>query len=370
MHILRRYTNRIEGIYDFAKEVSFNKISQGVVIDINPVWLHAYLLDRAGLNPDALHMPWSFMEEIALHNLYSQNPIEGDAIDFGWIDKSGWVNNVTRHMLNSRGRPIAEPSLPFVVKAIAKPASPEFFETRAQLVALATRQNFFALVETRPLGRLAAAPGDACLAGGVPGTIGGFLRDQNTNRVYAATCGHVASQGASVDISGKPLGVCSHSCAPLQQPPGQLCAPGCPEANKLDLALIDLGNATVANVVTGVAAQIGCKQSIVLRGGMSLINTFEVGGILMTYCPGESNVCFENMFEVRLPYRSGIINPRVRAAFATVPTQGDSGGWIETADRKWCGVLVAVDGSTGYALEADDTLYLANATFGMDLQLA
>jgi len=44
---------------------------------------------------------------------------------------------------------------------------PEFFETRTQLVGLVTRQDFFV---TRPLGTLAASPGDKCLEGG-------YLRD-------------------------------------------------------------------------------------------------------------------------------------------------------------------------------------------------
>jgi len=75
------------------------------------------------------------------------------------------------------------------VKVIARPVSPEFFETRAQLVGLVTRQDFFV---TRPLGTLAASPGDKCLEGG-------YLRDlNNKSQVYAVPCVHVASTGTSV----------------------------------------------------------------------------------------------------------------------------------------------------------------------------
>ena len=63
-------------------------------------------------------------------------------------------------------------------------------------------------------------------------------------------------------------------------------------------------------------------------------------------------------------------SPQRFAAFATVPIQGDSGGWLETSANEWCGVLVAVDHMMGYALEADDTLVAANAAFGTQLQLA
>jgi hypothetical protein len=303
-------------------------------------------------------------------NLLRLQSIESDAIDFKWIDKSGWVKNVTRHLLDNSDRSIPDSALPFIVKVIARPVSPEFFETRGQLVALVTRQDFFAIVETRPPGTLAASPGDKCLAGGVPGTIGGFLRDLNKGQVYATTCGHVASTGAIVTVAGNHLGVCSHSHPPSRMAPGQSCTAACPCANELDLALIDLRNATVTTAVTGVAAQIAPHQSIVLRGGASNVNPFEVGGHAMTYCPGKSNVCFKNLFEVRPPSPGGIVNPRVSAAFATVPLQGDSGGWLETAAKEWCGVLVAVDHLMGYALEADDTLAAANAAFGIQLQLA
>ncbi len=93
-------------------------------------------------------------------------------------------------------------------------------------------------------------------------------------------------------------------------------------------------------------------------------------GLMLTYCPGNSNVCFENMFEVRPPSPGGIVSPRMRTAFATVSTQGDSGGWLETASGEWCGVLVAADHLMGYALEADDTLSEADSAFGTQLQLA
>jgi hypothetical protein len=103
---------------------------------------------------------------------------------------------------------------------------------------------------------------------------------------------------------------------------------------------------------------------------MSQVNIFEAGGLMLTYCPGNSNVCFENMFEVRPASPGGIVSPRARTAFATVPTQGDSGGWVETATAEWCGVLVAADHLMGYALEADDILTEANAIFGTKLRLA
>ena len=370
MHLLRNYVNRIEGLPGFVEEAAANVVTQGIVLDINPIWLAAYRVARSGLRPDAFDMHWSPWPSFLLEELFLSETIEGDTIDFNWTDKTGHVENFTRHLMKDFNKPsLPASTLPFIVKVIAKPVGADLAEQRAQLVALATVQSFLALVETRPLGRLAASPGDACLASGVPGTIGGFLREANSGRRYAATCGHVVAKGIGVTISGTHLGVCAHSHAPKQLTAGQSCTPACSAANRLDFALVDIGHAAVRNCVTGVAAQIASRQSIVLRGSMTN-STFEVGGLVMTYCPGNSNVCFENLFEVRPPATGGILSPRIRTAFATVPTQGDSGGWLETVSgSEWCGVLVAADTLMGYALEADDVVSEANVAFGTQLQL-
>ena len=371
MHVLRPYVNSIEGLSGFIAEVAGNAVTQGVVLDVNPIWLAAYRMARAGLRPDAFDMHWMLWPALLLEDLLLTDTVEGDAIDFTWADKAGRVENLTRNLLENFHKQLPASSLPFLVKVIARPVDSELAEGRAQLVTLTAAQNFFAVVETRPLGRLAVSPGGGCAAGAANGTIGGFLREHGGNCIYAATCGHVVSKGINVTYGGANLGTCSHSHAPKRLPPGQSCTPACPSANKLDLALIDLGTVSVTNTVTGMAAQIASRQSVVLRGGVTNVNAFEVGGLVITYCPGNSNVCFENLFEVRPPASGGILNPRIRTAFATVPTQGDSGAWIETASAsEWCGVLVAADTLMGYALEADDVIAEANSSFSMQLELA
>jgi hypothetical protein len=373
MHVLRPYVNRIEGLTTFVETAASNAVTQGVVLDINPIWLAAYRMARAGLRPDAfdMMMHWSPWPSFLAEDLFLSGTVEGDAIDFNWTDKAGRVENFIRNLREDYHKEIPASAQPFIVKVIAQPVGPNQAETREQLVRLAASQNFFALVETRPLGRLAASPGDACLAGSVPGTIGGFLRDTTTGGVYAATCGHVVSKGTSVTSSGKRLGICSYSHPPKKLAAGQACTSACPNANKLDLALVDLGSTSGTNIVTGIAATIASRQSIVLRGGVTGVNTFEVGALVLTYSPGISSVCFENLFEVRPISSGGILNPRIRTALATVPTQGDSGAWVETTPAsEWCGVLVATDSLMGYALEADDVIAEANTAFGTQLDLA
>lgn len=367
MHVLRPFVEETSGLISFVSSVMSNPVAQGVVLDVNPFWFEAYRLARVGLSPNALEGPWPYR---SLRDSLLVDTSD-DLIDFGWSDDTGWVEKSTRRFFaGSSQRTLLNLSL--IVKVIAKPVDSKLAGQRASLVSLAASQtSFLAIVETRPLGRLALASGDSCLAGGyLPGTIGGFLRDGGSGAIFATTCGHVATIGANVSVAGNYIGSCLRSNAPVPLQNGAHCTPACPSANKLDLALIDIGGATVSNTVTGVATSLSSRQRITLRGGKSGVHAYETGGLVITYSPGASNVCFENMFEVRPLSPGGILNQRVRNIWASVPTQGDSGSWIETGSTpEWCGVLVAADGLMGYALEASDVLNEANTAFGMQLQL-
>jgi hypothetical protein len=372
MHILREYVDRIEGLSGFASEVASNPLSQGVALDINPIWLYAYRLHCAGLIPRFLDGLWPEfgMASHLVEMLMARQAFDEDAIDFDWVDKTGWVREHTQYLRENHGHSLPDYLYTFIVKVITKPISRDRFKERDQLLYLTTRQTFFTMVETRPLGALALSPGDGCNAAGIPGTIGGFLRDLNTGTIYASTCGHVVSSGVNVtDASGKQIGICRHSKAPHILSSNQYCRSGDPGTNKLDFALMDCGKTAGKNTVSGKAAQIVPHQTIILRGAASKVNAFEVGAHMITYCPGTSNTCFEKMFEVRPRASSGLLNARVHAAITPLPTQGDSGGWVETSSKEWCGVLIAADHLMGYALEADDIVAQADVAFGTQLQL-
>lgn len=371
MHVLRRYVDQVEGLSAFAAEAAANPVTQGVVLDINPVWRWFHALHRAGLRPE-LGMPsWESFLRLQ-SSLAAQfailEPMQADEPDFKWVDPTGYVAMLSRQVRG--GAIVSDSMLPFVVKVIAKPVGEEFFSAREELAAMAARQRFFAIVETRPMGMLAAAPGDGCTANGFPGTIGGFVRDLHNNRVFGLTCGHVAALGAWVSAGGKTVGQCVFSWMPTPLFAGQTCTRGCPGANRLDAALIDMTGEESPNAVTGIAAKIVSQQKITLRSAQTGVAAFEVGGAVLTYCPGNSQVCFENLFEVRPPAPSGLLNPRLKTAFATVPIQGDSGGWIETQSKEWCGMLVATDHLMGYALEAEDVVKEVNQAWGMNLAVA
>jgi hypothetical protein len=370
MHVLLEEVAELEGIEKLLDQVSSIPITQGVVMDINPIWLFLYRLNRAGL---AYRFPIARNEYNWLtEQLVNMESLEGDEIDFSWLDSDDVVKYFSSEFFSLQGgiESLPERHLPFIIKIIVKPISRELLSLRSELVEIARNQPFLTVVETRPLGHLAAAVGDKLTAGGVPGTLGGYLQDQNSGCIYATTCGHVASKKSSITIAGNQVGTCSYSHPPSVLSKGQVCSKGGNNTNALDLALLDLGATSSSNVVSGVASTITPHQNILMRGGVTKTTKFEVGGLVITYSPGNSNTCFSNMFEVRPPSSCGLLNPTLRTALASVPTQGDSGAWIETMGKEWCGILVAADHLMGYALEADTSLIEADRKFGTRLQLA
>ena len=162
MHILREYVDRIEGLSGFASEVASNALTQGVALDINPIWLYAYRLHCAGLIPRFLHGPWPEfgMASHLVEMLMERQAFDEDAIDFDWMDKTGWVQEHTQYLREHHENSLPDYLLPFIVKVITKPMNRDQFREREQILYLTTRQAFFAIVETRPLGALALSPGD------------------------------------------------------------------------------------------------------------------------------------------------------------------------------------------------------------------
>src|SRR5436305_11729926 len=113
MHVLRQYVDGIEGLRGLVAEAAANTVTQGVLLDINPVWLLAYRLSRTGLRPFFRPFHPEFVWEYAwiapalLERIVSLETIEGDVIDFKWRDKSGWVQEIlyrTAHL----GKPLPD----------------------------------------------------------------------------------------------------------------------------------------------------------------------------------------------------------------------------------------------------------------------
>ena len=353
MHVLREWGDRIEGLTEFIARAMESPACQGVVLDLNPIWLAAWRTFAAGLDPT---IGLSFVG----------HPLQA-ALNF-WLDGDPYIDLKWHHReIQARiefifRRNIKEGDQPFLVKAIALPVT----GARAELAEIVRSAPFPAIVETRPPANLAVACGDSCaMAGGLNGTIGGFLRDSNAGTIFAATCGHIVpTPGVSVSAAGAAIGNCAYSQAPTPIPAGQYCRPGASCVTPLDLALVDIGKTSVVNTANGIATAVYPTENVQMNGAVTPTANYVVSGVCLTYIAGRA--CFDTLFEVRPPVSGGAAAAWTRRP--TIPQQGDSGAWVERrTSGEWCGILTATDSQQGYAQEASAAVSAADNKFGTQL---
>lgn len=366
MHYLRTRVEQIEGLNGFIDSVCKNRITQAVVLDVNPIWLAAYQLSQAGIDPHILGRYWP--PDLP----YGHSPLDwlqSVAGSIGYMDLN-WNHEVVSYLTRRVFGRDLKAYEQFLVKAVAFPTlSPELARERAALIEIVHAAPFPAIVETRTPAALVVSCGDQCISGtGNRGTIGGFLKDSLSGTIFAATCGHVVSSGL-VTVKSASIGLCSKSHAPSAVGATHLCHPKGAGLTRLDLALIDIGSASVTNTLSTIAPFVYSGEDVTAIGAVTGMVSYQVGGVSLVHKIGTH--CFANLFEIRPPAGSGVISLRAKALVATVPQPGDSGAWIQpTGSKEWCGMVVAADHLMGYALEADTIISEGNSVFKMNLDLA
>jgi hypothetical protein len=298
--------------------------------------------------------------------------------DFHWSPKS-WSELRSSFWRSLLSRDVPYDFPPFVTKIIVRSAQKDDEGQRPALETMARNTRMPVSIIERPRARLALAGGDAIAGQGGPGTIGGFLRERSSTRLFGVTCGHVAgAQGANIlDGSNQGIGRCIHAESPRPNAPGALCRRSDPNAvlNRIDAALIDLSVTPTPATLGGWTSQFASWRAIAMTGAMAGTRRYitgMVGGLAPFYrmIGGlKQEFCFEDIFEVRIQ-TGNLIHPQIGALFATPPQQGDSGSWIElqgAQGSEWCGMLVGVDGQMGYAIEAQTVVDWAKTSHGLDL---
>src|SRR5579864_9070534 len=365
MHVLQLVLAELEDlrrdISNLSERLGGNPLLLGLVLELNPLWLVADTVSQAGLREDEIS-PWG----------------QWDLMRLGVIER--WSSPLWTGDLKRRYRSADEGTrvvfgvrnpdyTPFLVKVIARPMEREISEqlgARSELLAVAAEAPFPAVVETRPLPRLVAKPGDRIQgASGARGTLGGFLQDRGTGEVFAATCGHVVSSGW-VAKGGKPLGQCVHAEPPWPLQPGDRCYAQHPRMALLDLALISVPpGARIENRATSVAGVVYQHDIVEMAGASSGRQHYEVGGLHITYGIGGS--CWGELFDLWPIIGPGILPAWFHLARAHPPANGDSGAWLLRHDSEWCGVVVAADHFRGFALSADAVLSRGSQQFNLQL---
>lgn len=197
LHALRGVAQEFPGFRSFVDSVMQLHIAQGIVVDLNPIWLAAYELDQAGIDPDALYRfgptRWPDME----HRDQLFGSRLAGAIDLKWSHDV--VDRLTQVWFP---RPIDNVAV--IVKAIASPITDVELEIeRRTLRNLVAEAGFLAIAETRPVATLIAGGGDAftTLGGARAGLIAHGARVPAIARDEA---GNVVAE--TVGVASVPLG--------------------------------------------------------------------------------------------------------------------------------------------------------------------
>jgi hypothetical protein len=354
--------NIINGL---SERIVNNPLKHALVLDLNPLWLSAYRLEDAGLSPDILFELFPFRYLIQdIGTIFPHILVGGGPIDLS--RKFPQIDKFARLIFGGRKN-----HQPFMLRIFAKPApsnTGEWIEYRRQLVYAARETPIPTIVETQDLAQLIAAPGDRILSSsGVPGTIGGFLKENTSGNVYAVTCGHVISAGNA--YTGNQLfGACSYAMTPTILPPGVGCSTSCGYVTDLDVALVDIGWTQPVNLATSVAQIVSPGDIVIMDGATSGSMRYEVGGAVIDHAIGGS--CWSKLFLFHAPVNSGLFGPAVNVAITSPPKGGDSGAWLRRNGNEWVGMVVASNSLFGFALAGTHILTQTQTAFGRTFQLA
>jgi hypothetical protein len=342
-----------------SERTAKNPLKHAIVLDLNPIWLACYRLSEAGLSEDAFFYRFGSLA-------YRLLQLGGGG---GYIDLSRKFS--TSHQLTADlfGANL-DPS-PYLLRIFARPIlerGGDGIEYRQRLIQAARETPIPTIVETQEPARLLAAPGDR-ITSAAPGfgTLGGFVQDTNTKKTFAMTCGHVISTGAASTPSGH-LGPCVHAAVPIPLPSGVPCTSSCSFLTDLDVALIDVSGAAVANAASSIAAIIAPGDIVTMNGATSGVRRYEVGGAMVEQTIGGS--CWTRLSQFHAPVSVGVLPVAASVAMTPPPDRGDSGAWLLRGAGEWAGMVVAGNALHGYALAGSAIIAQSDKSFGTQLQLA
>jgi len=280
---------------------------------------------------------------------------------------------------------------PFIVKIYILPTTSATLESRRRVEGYAREQPFFTSVIDSPMAVLAApVEGGVDITASGPGTLGGFLKDQN-GKHWGLTCGHVAQKtGSTAALAGGQgnLGIVRYSNFSnlSAQSQGAMCNPYVATGNhSVDAALIEVASQhTAVGSVHSLGridkifdrTQLNSGNVVSMTGAMSGTHDYDIGGYGVTLQVQLSNggayYCFSDLFDFYAPPNApGWVPGRLAQAAAPRPLHGDSGSWLcfnySANLYAYFGTMIAVRGAVGIATFADSLLQWAKKDHGLQL---
>ena len=365
---LREYFEKSEALRAIVKETSDVRIVRGYTLDVDPFWSLAYDIEDGIADPSLAGL----LEWLATRDFPTLYEFARRAPSYQGYRRRDLYRSVPAwDRYNKNAKQKRSPVVMTVVhRPLRAPTEKDDTDRDAlrRLFSIAAKASVAIRIEERPPARLALAGGDKILTGGgKSGTLGGVLTDSHSGDLYGVTCAHVAQKHDKIsDSAGTPLGTCTADTARTTLPSAKVCDPvnlampspspgNGPDVNMLDCALIKLTTSTFHQPIGAVAPALTQGQDVVMHGAATGTTWHKLGSLCLSYQFTESghDYCFRDAIEL-LPQPRGPLGGAIGSLFATVPTQGDSGGWILTDDTPadWAAVFFGEDGHRGFAIRA------------------
>jgi hypothetical protein len=373
----------LTGLGDLGEAQS---LIHGIFIDIHPVW--KMIVDYRRITGFDDWLPF-FEGSWMLHPAHYAALCYAGGQSGGPYDldesPSIWQEICHRHNKKT--------GLPFIVKLYVIPTTSETLELRRRVEGYARERPFFTSVIDSPMAVLAAqVEGGADISASGPGTLGGFLKDQN-GTLWGVTCGHVAqSTGSTVALGAGHVnfGTVSYSNFPQLSPQTRaaVCNQYVTAANlAVDAALIDVasqhkpvGSVQSVGRIDKIfdRTQLNSGSTVSMTGARSGTHQYDIGGYGVTakvrLANGSGYYCFSHLFDFYAPaYAPNWMPSRVAQAAAPRPLQGDSGAWLCFNHSgnlyAYFGNMIAVRGVVGIATFADALIKWAKDDHGLQLDI-
>jgi hypothetical protein len=364
MHLLHRALESDERLRGVVSELSAgiakNPLKQAILLDLNPYWRMAQRLEAAGLDERVLFD----MAAIVDGGFLLPNFVSGGApIDLNF--RSDLAETLTGRLF---GYERQQNDGPYLLRIYSRAAPIGKWEGDSgfyrQLVEQARACPIPTVVETHSEAQLIALPGQRVFSNGCSGTLGGFLRDEDSNVTYGVTCGHVAGPG-EVLLSCGTWEECHFSAPPVPLLAGVACSQGCADMTSLDVALLSSGGSHM-NVAKAVAGVVAPGDLVDMDGATSGSRRYEIGAAVVEHAIG--GACWNRLYQIHAPTSNGLFPTALSVAMTPPPKGGDSGAWI-LRGQEWAGMVVAADALHGYALAASQIVSETNSRANMNLAL-
>jgi hypothetical protein len=378
---IRAYFEDSGRFKEVVSTAAANPIVTGFTLDVNPFWSFLYDLENGLIDSQ----PWNwdaFWENVRLwRSGWWRSVGSGPFFPFPMSRNVGF-QGFRRRNLSAKvavweeamaGLGINGPISPLILTVVHRPLrshegekndSPDDQTQLQTLIRGLNERGADIRFEERPVARFAGATAIAG-KGNSTGTIGGILRDKSGN-CYGITCDHVATKGDIVsDSAGTQIGKCIASTKRVLLTKPNACDPATlrvpqpfpsngPDLNVLDCSIIALQKGSTASNIAGLAT-LSSGQDVVLDGAKTNQTRHKLGSLAIgyTFRDGSSDFCFRDSIEL-LPQPRGPFGGTLGSWLTTMPTQGDSGGWVLTNDQppRWAGMFYGEDGFRGFLIRA------------------